>query len=114
MCCKEYFDHDSQTEVVELEDAKSAKLEKENGLETLNKFLLVSLKENNYPELIFQNLSEREREECFDLLDKMLHDITYDRLMEKAAELECENERLKDELESYEESVEHLSKCLRM
>lgn len=114
MCYKEYFDHDSQSEVTELEDARSAKLEKENGLETLNKFLLVSLKENNYPELIFQNLSDKEKEECFELLDKMLHDITYDNLMEKAATLECENDNLKEELESYEETVEELRHYCRI
>lgn len=114
MCCKEYFDHDSQAEITEIEESKSAKLEQENGIVNLNKFLLVNLKDNNYPGLIFQNLDDKEKEMCFDLLDKLLHDTTYDELMEKSVTLEYQNDNLREELESYEEANEHLKKCCRM
>jgi hypothetical protein len=72
------------------------------------KVLMVILPDGDIQEPFIHtdNLTDKEKEEAFKLLDKELHDTTYGELDEMVSSLSGLVEDLKDELEQYKEIFE--------
>ncbi|CAM2999056.1 hypothetical protein HAHI6034_11130 [Hathewaya histolytica] len=101
------------TEVTEItfnEDAVgSATLETEEGLSTLNKFMLIDLGNPNESEIIFYNLVESEKEKACEILEKTLfEELSYSELESRCYSLESDNEELKSEIDELKEINQQL------
>lgn len=71
----------ADAEVLELKNASIARLETTDGLSEHKKFVLIELpSDNEYPYIIFQNLSHEERIKCCEMLEKIVRGETYSEL----------------------------------
>lgn len=71
---KQQFDDEIEANVTEIHSDARAALYTEAGISTHSKFVLLEVAEKGqYPRIIFQNLSEQDKEKLFELLDKELH-----------------------------------------
>lgn len=114
---KRRFNSKVQSDVTEIEcEGARATLETIEGISKPFKFILIRLPDtkNEIAQLILHNLTDIEKEVAFDLLDYELHDETYEEIKEKSIGFECENERLKEEIESYEERMKEHSRYFRV
>lgn len=114
---KRRFNSKVQSDVTEIEcEGARATLETIEGISKPSKFVLIRLPDtkNEIAQLILHNLTDIEKEVAFDLLDYELHDETYEEIKEKSIGFECENERLKEEIESYEERMKEYSRYFRV
>ncbi|MBE6067959.1 MAG: hypothetical protein E7211_09745 [Clostridium lundense] len=114
---KRWFNSKVQTDVIEI-DCEGARgtVQTIEGISKPSKFIMIRLpgNKNEIAEIMLHNLTDIEKEVAFDVLDYELHDETYESIKEKAVGLECENERLKEEIQSYEERVEEYSRYFRV
>lgn len=114
---KRWFNSRVQTEVVEIDyEGARGTLQTIEGISKPYKFMLIRLPDtkNDFAEIMFHNLTDIEKEMTFDVLDYELHDETYEEIKEKSIGFECENERLKEEVESYEERMEEYNRYFRV
>lgn len=98
---KQQFDDEIEADVTEIHSDARAALYTEAGISAHNKFLLLEMpKKNEYPRLIFQNLTSEEKEELFQLLDNDLHDPseTNSKLIERVACAEYKLDELKRQI----------------
>lgn len=71
----------ADAEVLELKNASIARLETTDGLSEHKKFVLIELpSDNEYPYIIFQNLSDGEKIKCCEMLEKIVIGETYSEL----------------------------------
>ena len=88
------YNTQADAEVLELKNASIARLETTDGLSTHKKFVLVELPTNNeYPYIIFQNLTTEERIKCCETLEKLLFGETYSQLEENSLRIEVPKQR---------------------
>lgn len=114
---KRWFNSKVQTDVIEVDyEGARATVQTIEGISKPSKFVLIRLPDskNELAQIMLHNLTDIEKEIAFDVLDYEFHDETYESIKEKAVGLECENERLKEEIESYEERVEEYSRYFRV
>lgn len=114
---KRWFNSKIQSDVTEIDcQGARATLETIEGISKPSKFVLIRLPDtkNDIAQIILHNLSDIEKEIAFDVLDYELHDETYEEIKEKFIGFECENERLKEEIESYKERMEEYSRYFRV
>lgn len=98
---KQEFDDEIEAVVIEIKSEIRASLSTEDGISTHKKFALLELpSKNDYPRIIFQNLSEKEKEQLFELLDNDLHDPdeTNSKLIEKLSVAEYKLDELKSQI----------------
>lgn len=98
---KHEFDDEIEATVTEIHSEANGALYTEDGISTHSKFMLLEIpKKYDYPRIIFQNLSEKEKEQLFDLLDKDLHDPdeTNSKLIEKLSVAEYKLDELKGQI----------------
>jgi hypothetical protein len=75
------FNAELQAEVTEINNDSMAAVKTSNGLSEHKKFVLVELPiDNQYPYIIFQNLSHEERIKCCEMLEKIVIGETYSEL----------------------------------
>ena len=68
------FSDVTEADVTQINSETNAALYTEAGISTHSKFVLLEVAEKRqYPRIIFQNLSEQDKEKLFELLDKKLH-----------------------------------------
>lgn len=101
------FNSEIAADIVSLETEQIAKMDTEEGLSSHKKFVLVALPKykGQYSTIIFQNVTDNEKEQLFDMLDKELHEQTYTDIEEQLDKVYFENERLKEELAEVERFI---------
>ncbi|NEZ46127.1 hypothetical protein FDF74_02740 [Clostridium niameyense] len=101
------FNAEIQAEVTEINNANMAALKTSNGLSEHSKFIFLSLPKynNEYSYIVFQNVTDKEKEQLFHMLDKELHEQTYIDIEKQLDKVHFENERLKEELLTMEKFI---------
>lgn len=82
---KHKFDIDTSAEITEIFNNDSARLETEGGVSNHKRFVMIELTDNaHYPRILFHNIDPVEKQECCELLEKMLFGETYAELEENS------------------------------
>ncbi|MBY6950310.1 hypothetical protein [Clostridium botulinum] len=82
---KTKYDTEIDAEILELNEVGIARLSTIDGVSSHKKFVLVEFPSNNeYPYVIFQNLSDEEKLKCCEMLEKLVFQETYLELEENS------------------------------
>lgn len=82
---KHKFDSETLSEITEIFNQDTARLETEEGVSNHKKFALIELTDAaHYPRVLFHNIDPVEKQECCELLEKILFGETYAELEENS------------------------------
>lgn len=82
---KHKFDSETLSEITEIFNQDTARLETEEGVSNHKKFALIELTDAaHYPRVLFHNIDPAEQQEVCEVLEKMLFGETYAELEENS------------------------------
>lgn len=75
---KHKFDVDTASEITEIFNNDSARLETEEGVSNHKRFVMIELTDTaHYPRVLFHNIDPVEKQECCEILEKITLGETY-------------------------------------